>query len=401
MLNGKIIKNFFSQAGVLAIVATSFSIPLSTSFTGIFSGCLLLCWVLSGKLATLPRLFVNTPSIFAALLLLAFFCVATLYSPIEFNEALDTLKKYRELIFFPIVVSLLMESKSDRRKAENGFLFGCITLLIISYLIYLSIIPQAKHGNSVIYHITHSYFMAILAFWSGHKIAEQSRYIYFWISIFILTVLNLVFVAPGRTGMLVFIVLISLLFIQRFSWKSQIIAFITLLLLANGSYFLSKNVSIGVDRAILEIQKFKKGKSRTSLGNRLNWYYNSMTLIKEKPIIGHGTGSFASAQRTILKGTKTLRTDNPHNEYLFIGVQLGGAGLFLFGLILLLQWTGSLKLPPPDRWLLQGVTVSMAVGCLMNSLLFDSLEGHYFVFLSSIILAGAFDKNRVISKNHL
>ncbi len=378
---------FCTRAGIFSIIAACFSIPLSTSLTGLFTSLVLLFWIVSGTFLTVPKIVTSQPVALVATALFLLFVIGLFYSPVGLGEAGQTLKKYRELLFYPIIISFLAGNKTAGKRAEIAFVAGCIVLLLISCAISLSLIPPQKYGNSIIYHITHSYFMAILAFWAVHRAVDSHRYRIFWLLLLILTLTNLVFIAPGRTGMLVFLFLTSLFFMQRLPLKKQVAAFLVLITLAALSYHFTKNVSTRVDKAFTEIQNFEQGKSRTSLGNRFNWYYNSVTLMQEKPITGHGTGSFEHAQKKIIKGTKILRTINPHNEYLFIGVQLGWIGLLLFLILFVLQWACSLKLAPPQRWMLQGVTVSMATGCLMNSLLFDSAEGHYFVFLSSVFLA--------------
>jgi len=127
-----------------------------------------------------------------------------------------------------------------------------------------------------------------------------------------------------------------------------------------------------------------EGKNHTSLGMRLDWYNISLKLIEEKPIFGHGTGSFVIVRKKVVESEKTRRTDNPHNEYLFIGVQLGCVGLITFVLLFIVQWLRSYNLSTRNKWLVQGIILSMAGGCIMNSFLFDTHQGHYFAFLAGI-----------------
>ncbi len=380
-------QHFFTRAGIFSVIAACFSIPLSTSLAALTTGLVCLFWILSGKFLTLPRILASHPVALVATILFLLFAAGVFYSPTGLGDGLDTLKKYRELLYFPIIISFLDQDNQAAQWAEEAFVAGCLVLLIVSCAMSFSIIPPHKYGNSLIHHITHSYFMAILAFWAIHRAMDAGRSRVLWIILFLVTILNLVLIAPGRTGMLVFLLLISLFIMQRLTLKKQLSAFLVLLALACLSYLFSENISTRVNDAVSEIQTFEQGKSRSSLGNRFNWYYNSLDLMQAKPITGHGTGSFAHEQEELIKGTKIKRTSNPHNEFLFIGVQLGWLGLLLFLLLLSLQWLNSLTLQPPRRWMLQGVILSMISGCLMNSFLYDSLEGHYFVFLSSVFLA--------------
>jgi O-antigen ligase len=380
-------KQFLTQAGVISVVAACFCIPLSTSLMAVTTSLVLLFWVLSGQFLLLPKILrISSVSLIATLLFILFL-VGIFYSSVEPIEALSTLKKYRELIFFPVVISFLIDRPKARKWAENSFVAGCIFLLFISFAMHYSIIPSHKFGSSLIHHIPHSYFMAILSFFAIHRAMEKGHQRFFWIFLLPCIVINFLFIAPGRTGMLIFLVLMTLFCLQKLTLKYQSLACILLCSLAAMSYYFSNHVASRVDAAIHEINKFEQGKSRTSLGNRFNWYFNSVDLIKEKPLLGHGTGSFETEHRRIIKGTRILLTNNPHNDYFFIGVQLGLIGLALFLLLLIFQLFYSLRLPPPKSWLLQGITLAMAAGCLINSMLYDSLEGHFFVFLSSVLLA--------------
>lgn len=385
----KTLSYHLSQAGAFSVIATCFFIPFSTAFTALFSILAVLFWVLSGKFMELPEILQSSPVSLVAVLLFLLFVIGLVYSPADLADGLSNLKKYRELIFFPIVISLLRGKPWARTSAEYSFIAGCIVLMIVSFGMSLSLITSHRFGDSLVYHITHSFFMSVLIFWSAHRAAESKQDRYFWLFIGAVALANLTFLAPGRIGMVVLLCLAVLYTIQRFSFKMQLIGFMLLAALSTTLYLSSENVSSRLDEAIDEIRTYEQGSSRTSMGMRLDWYTDCLVLFKEKPIFGHGTGGFEVAHDKLIEGTTIKRTGNPHNEYLFIAVQLGVAGLFLFLLVLATMLFSSLKLPKPDRWLLQGVVVSMIIGCTLNSFLYDSQQGHYFVFISCIFLAAS------------
>ena len=70
-------------------------------------------------------------------------------------------------------------------------------------------------------------------------------------------------------------------------------------------------------------------------------------------------------------------------------MQLGLVGLFFFLILFIVQWICSFKLQEKEKYLVQGVILAMATGCVMNSFLFDSHQGHFYAFLSSIFFASA------------
>jgi len=376
---------FSVNIGVFFIILTCFFIPLSTSIMGLSASLVVLFWILSGRFFQLPQLLMNSPVSFISLLLFLLFVIGLIYTPVNLEEAFHTLMKYRELLFIPAVISLMRGNRKGIQTAEDAFVAGLIILMVISFGIAFSIIPTQKYGNSIVYHITHSFFMAVLAFYSAHRTFESKQYQFFWLFIFILAMGNLIFISPGRTGMLIFVLLMLLFIIQRFSWKQKLIGLLILSSLFSTAYFTSENVSKRLNSAWEEIYNYyDRGKNHTSLGMRLDWYNISLKLIEEKPIFGHGTGSFVIVRKKVVESEKTRRTDNPHNEYLFIGVQLGCVGLITFVLLFIVQWLRSYNLSTRNKWLVQGIILSMAGGCIMNSFLFDTHQGHYFAFLAGI-----------------
>lgn len=383
-------KSFFSRCeyGAIAVlVLACFFTPFSTSLMGAAGVICTVLWLLSGKARNLNKIVTGSlPPLLAAVLFLMLIA-GVFYSVASMEDSLDVLKKYRELIYFLVALSLLLGRTQAAKYAENGFVAGCILLLILSTLMYTGVLPNAKYGHSTVYHITHSFFMALLAFWCLQNLVRWNRYSFIWGGLLVATCINLFYMVPGRTGMMVFITLMVLTILQR----TKIRYIIPVILLATSlvavTYVSSNNFSSRIQEAINEVRTYTPNVSRTSLGMRFDWWKNSVELIGEKPLTGFGTGSFSTAQKNLIQSTGTQPSDNPHNEYLMLGVQLGVGGTLLFiGLLGSLFWAG-IKSEKPRGYMLQGVVVAMASGCLMNSFLFDSHQGHFFAFLSAVLLA--------------
>ena len=125
-----------------------------------------------------------------------------------------------------------------------------------------------------------------------HKTVDSRNYRYLWGAVFMLSVINLFYIAPGRTGMLVFLFLMVLFLIQRLTLLQQLFGAIFLSLMITLTFATSENFSTRTQTAIKEIQDYEYGASRSSLGMRFDWWVKSVSLIKEKPLFGHGTGAF-------------------------------------------------------------------------------------------------------------
>ena len=68
----------------------------------------------------------------------------------------------------------------------------------------------------------------------------------------------------------------------------------------------------------------------------------AITLIKQDPIFGHGTGSFMDEFRLLNKEVHK-RHKQPHNNYLYVWVELGALGVILFVSIFYFQIKELLK----------------------------------------------------------
>jgi O-antigen ligase len=375
------------KLGCFALCLAVFCTPLSTSLMGTFSALAVFCWLLSGRFLSLINLLKRYPAALISLLFFLYMCAAITYSPAELGEALSILKKYRELLLLPICVSMFSFSSKYRELAEYSFFTGCLVLMAVSYCITLGILPEQRYGHSIVFHITHNFFMAVLSFWSLHYACASSRYRWLWLSVFFLSILNIFYIAPGRTGMLVFICLMILFIFQRLSLKKCLAALLLFCAAIIAIYCTSDNFSGRIKEVISEIEHYQPGKSRTSIGQRFDWYRTGIMLVIERPLWGHGTGSYPYVQKNAEADSKITETDNPHNEFLFLTIQFGLVGLMLFFLLLAVQLFCARSLPAPKKMLLQGVILAIVSGSLVNSLLFDSQQGHFYLFMSAALMS--------------
>jgi O-antigen ligase len=86
-----------------------------------------------------------------------------------------------------------------------------------------------------------------------------------------------------------------------------------------------------------------------------------------------------------------MTTNNPHNEYLNILIQVGLLGLGVFLGFLYTLFKASLMLKSPSQWFAQGLVLAMAVGCLANSWIMDFTSGYFFVMLIAFCFGGLQD----------
>jgi O-antigen ligase len=211
-----------------------------------------------------------------------------------------------------------------------------------------------------------------------------------WCVLALLAAANGLLVVPGATG---YLVLGTLALYLGFVWKGwRGIAAAAAAAAIAGSLLMTLPgpFSERVHLIRAEIAQWRPGipNALSSTGTRIEFYRLSIEIVKDRPLLGHGTGAFASSYAEKTKSQVALPTRNPHNEYLHMLVQLGLVGL---AALLYLFWTHWRLAPmlatPLSRHLARGLILTIAVGCLFNSWLMDHTEGLLYAWLTGLLFA--------------
>ena len=125
-------------------------------------------------------------------------------------------------------------------------------------------------------------------------------------------------------------------------------------------------------------------------------FIHALKLIPHKPFIGSGVGSYENSFRIHepeFYNVTTISKKNPHNEFLMISVQLGAAGLFLLLFLFYKQAACSEKIKDREhKYIAQGLVILIIIGCMGNSMLLDSREGHFWAFFSALLFSNIENK---------
>ncbi|EDN68287.1 O-antigen polymerase [Beggiatoa sp. PS] len=195
--------------------------------------------------------------------------------------------------------------------------------------------------------------------------------------------------SEGRSGYLVLFCLILLFSYQIYHIRGLIIGSILLAIISVSAYESSDVLRQRVDRISEGVENYQQGKVITSVELRLEFYRNSLAIFAQKPIFGHGSGSFSDEYQKLAEKQAITMTTNPHNEYLMIAVQWGLVGVALFLYLLYVMWRTAIHhLPKLQKHQAQGLIVTIFVGGLVNSLWLDNTEGHIFAYLIGIFYGG-------------
>lgn len=131
-------------------------------------------------------------------------------------------------------------------------------------------------------------------------------------------------------------------------------------------------------QGINEMRSYAQSPILTPMGVRMVMWHNTIKMIRERPLLGYGTGGFSegySWQVRKGKGWQNQTVDDPHNQFLRILAEQGLVGLCVFLLFLV-----SMVKQPVQGWHRKmGVGVLFAwCGTSMFSAHFSTfVEGHF------------------------
>ena len=369
--------------GLVAAVAVS--LPWSTSATGI----LIVLWLIA-LVPTLDAAAVRREVMTAAgglpVLLWALGALGMVWADVSWSERAAGLSGFHKLLLIPLLLAQFRRS-GQGQWAILGFLVSSVVLLVVSWVLVLApgLAWRGKTpGVPVRDYILQSSIFAICAFGLIGQAAELWRtQVRLALALALgaaLFIANIVFVATGRTTLVVMAVLLLLFGLRQFGWRGALCACLVGGVLAGAAWASSPYLRERVSVAVSEVRTFGTDDAFTAVGARLEFWKRSLAFVGEAPVMGHGTGAIQKLfQRDATAATSPmLITDNPHNQILAVAVQLGLVGV----VALIAMWVAHLALFCDGRliaWFGLVVALQNVVGSLFNSYLFDFGQGWLYV----------------------
>lgn len=323
------------------------------------------------------------------------------YSTLPLTLSLHSILKHTEFLY-PFLLIPLFRHPLNRRVAINVFLvsltvYNCLTTLyVFSGLWLLSpIVPVPPTINPIATSVLTAFGFYILAY----RLIDRLQAKKVGLRVVVESVLSVFFIYylaqinHEKVGVLIVIASIGLLLWQTLGKKGLVVALLAVPLSFSVLYVSAPKLRDRMTDLKHNLTAYHQRRHiKSSIGYRLAFIHYSALLIHKRPLTGYGTGSFsyeyAKTKGPVLPGPgkyynhhKLLRT--PHNTYLLIGVELG-----LVGLVALLAWIGvqmleSTELPSPERYLAQGLTLSLVISSVcFNPLMLKPTACFYSVFIS-------------------
>ena len=122
---------------------------------------------------------------------------------------------------------------------------------------------------------------------------------------------------------------------------------------------------------------------------RMEFFYHTIEIIQDHPLVGAGTGGFAQAYAVHAKQAGVPVLTHPHNQYLLITAQVGIVGLGLLLWLFVQQWRSTFLAGDATYGLLaRGLVVTIAIGCLFQPALNDHTEKLFYCLFSGLMYSG-------------
>jgi O-antigen ligase len=386
----------FESIGRWATIGLGLTIPISVAADNFLLAVILAMWLASACYRDKLAIFRSNHVAMATTAMFVLILIGSLYGLGQPMDKLGALGKYVDLAFVPLFM-FFFSRHGARLLGLQAFGVAMTLTLVLSFLIWLgptSVAVLFNHppDNPTVFklHITHGIFMAFAAFLfvvGSQYVGSVGARIGLLLAA-ALAAFNVLFMVQGRTGYLALGILATLLLVTQFRWRGLALAIVAASLVSAGGYELSAPFRTRVDLIVSEMAGWesKQGNS-TSVGLRMDYYTNAISIIRDHPLVGVGIGGFESAYAEKITGTSMAPSNNPHNQYLLITAQLGIFGLVLLLAMFVVQWWRGTLLPQPWNILAKGLVLTFVAGNLFNSLLIDHAERLLFAWLVGLVFS--------------
>ncbi|MEI8361608.1 MAG: O-antigen ligase family protein [Betaproteobacteria bacterium] len=384
---------------ITCAILLGFSLPIATGLDSVLLGLLLITSLTSWNIQYPKIIKVNLVANLALLLFCILF-IGCFYGATDLSHSFKILTKYDDLILIALMLPIFTQPKL-RSYGQYAFMIAMAITLMLSYLIWLgafqhtSLFAGRLPDNPVVFklHITHGILMGFAAFmFAVYAIQNEGKWRWLMLIASILAVCNVLLMTQGRTGYMVIIALSIYLIFALFNLRNIIFSLGLLIAASSVIYISSPKIQSRITLTMHEFQTWQPiqgNNEASSIGTRMDYYTNTIKIIRKSPLQGVGTGGFEVAYSKEIEGTAMAPSNNPHNQFLLFLAQIGIIGLSAFLFLLWVAWRSAPKLPTAtDTMLARGVLITIVTGCLFNSLLLDHTEGLFFAWFCGLLFAG-------------
>lgn len=318
-------------------------IPVSKAGTSLFEILLIILWLLEGNFKDKFKQYKLNPLIIT-LSLLFIYSFVSLFWASSLSLGLDYLSKYRHLFIIFIIYTSL--NKRFLKHILSAFLFSIFISEIISYGIFFELWQYKNISTSLptpfLNHVDYSVYLSFSAMILLNRIFHETDIRYKLIySLFTITITSNLLMNGGKTGQLIFLISLIIIFMQNMKNKFKAFVLSTLILAFTFTvaYEVSPNFHNRLNLMINEMSiMFNENNYKGSFPIRISFWVMGMDEFTDKISLGNGIGNEMQnipyyAKKHGYDAEYLKQYHGHHNMYLTYGIQLGQLGFILFLLI--------------------------------------------------------------------
>jgi O-antigen ligase len=395
------------NAAIFACCANLFSTALANLGFAVFL-LLFLCLCVSGERRWLDTRNFPTGVGLAIGLYIGWQLIGLSYTDAPMSHALKNILSERKICYI-LPLALIFSDPAPKHRFLAAFLITGSVGLLASFLLGLVPIPYwiklfpMQHPLVVTRLVTENMFVlrsnvtqgmvfalcAFLAFWFSLQPASAPRKWAFR-ALAALFVVNIALLTHGRSGYVVFLVLIVWAFAMWRGWRGIAVGLAAALVVAVSAFFVSASVHDRVMQGVSEARDFATVPMETSLGKRMVLYETTLELLRNNLVLGVGTGGFkkhySARAAEKYQGWQAEPADDPHNQYLFVTAENGLIGLATFLLLIGAMIRSCLQSGSDYGKLAAGCVVAWSVTSLFSGHFRTFPEGHLIAFIVGILM---------------
>jgi len=382
----------WARSGAIVAFIGSFTLP---PFANWGLGILLIAFLRLPSARARLQAVLREPLPRAALVLLAVMAVATLWSNAPWSARFSHWWSWRTLLAIPLCMAVF-----DRREWKVRLVLAAVPVALLgsaaawaTWALDYKVFAIHPAGTVLRNGVTQGLAFAVCAYLAV-VVGLTERWLDRRLRLALLAaagllVINLLFVTAGRSAQvgLVIMALVTALALLRGRARVAVLVALPVTLV------------LGVLIAPMAKERFARGwheltdeanlQGVTSVGMRAVTWRISARMIEERPLLGYGTGGFASEYAPRAKqsqtGWRATAVEDPHSQYLSIQLQAGVIGTLAFAWFLLAA--ARQRAPLPYRVCAVALLASWAATSLVSSHFETFNEGHMITLLLGCLLA--------------
>jgi len=372
----------FADVLAAAVVA---AIPWSTS--GIY--ILVVAWLIALLPTIRPddvRAVMRHPAAWLPVALVALSAIGMLWAHVPWSERFVGFGAFFKLLTIPLLLIQFRESERVHWVLLS-FLGSCILLLLASYGGVAIGYSFRSFGVPVRDYIAQSgefilcvagLFYVAMTYWAQRRTALMLAIL----AVIVLFLANVFYVTSSRTSLVTVPLLFVLFALTQCRWTQMFALLASVVVVAAIVWASSTYVQERILGIFTEVETHGINNKPTSSGERVEFWRQSLTIMEQAPVIGHGTGSVKAKFAEVVAAENTGRqpTVNAHNQTFMVAIQLGFAGVLVLYAMWVAHFTLFVRGAGLVAWIGLAVVAQNVIGCLFNSHLFDVVQGWTYFF---------------------